>query len=544
MTVEAIVSDPNGIADVKELHVMVGESQTDTNACIAKYDFNARTLAQWVPESALFSSDTMRNGEWRFTSNRRCGVGYPDVVASSETEAVAWLGFAFTSVVSRPQEIYTMAVDRSGASTGWVRQASFTFATGCRVIPRPFRVRPLARGGVFAMTLWGTSDPCPWQLTASAPWISIETPSGEGSDIAIYAIQPNPGPGTRRGTMTVGDQTVEVLQEAPGTQHPENFHISPAETIISSGSGETTFHVRSLGDEDWQVIATVGWLRVVDKNADYVTLAHDANSSTSERRATITIAGHPVAIRQLAGDPLRPTIAEGGVVNAASFLPGISSGGWFTIRGINLSNTTRTWTDADFNGDRLPSSLDGVKVTVNGKPAYVYYISPTQINALAPDDTLTGIVPVEVDNNGRRSLFDVAIRRTRSPGLFMLPAPAARMAAVTMLDGTLVAPADTFNGLTTRGVRPGETVSLYATGLGATTPAYPEGRLIPVPLETPRPTVTIGGRAAKVSYSGLIGPGLYQINLEVPDLAAGEHDIVVTAAGTRTLQRAILYVAP
>jgi uncharacterized protein (TIGR03437 family) len=544
VAIEAIVNDSNGVGDLKELHIMVGESQTDQSACIAKYDFNTRTLAQWVRESAIFSSDTIANGEWKFTSNSRCGVGYPDVVASSETEVAAWLGFAFAPVLTRPQEIYTMAVDKSGASTGWVRQGSFTFNTGCRVIPRPFKVRPLASGGMFGLTMWGTSDPCPWTLTASAPWISVATPSGEGSDIALFMVEPNPGTSTRRGTLTVGDQVVEVLQEAPGTRHPENFEISPAETIISSGSGETTIHVRAFGDEEWDVVSGVNWLSVIDRGRDYVTFAHDANSSTAERRATITVAGHTVVVRQLAGDPLRPAIAENGVVNGASFLPGISSGGWFTIRGVNLANTTRNWTEADFNGDRLPTSLDGVKVTVNGKSAYVSYISPTQINALAPEDTPIGLVPVEVENNGRRSLFDVAIRRTRSPGLFMLPAPVARMAAATLLDGTLVAPADTINGVATRGARPGDVISLYATGLGATNPAYTEGRLIAVPLATPLPVVTIGGRSAKVSYSGLTGPGLYQINVEVPELAAGEHDIVLNAEGTRTLQRAVLYIAP
>jgi len=54
--------------------------------------------------------------------------------------------------------------------------------------------------------------------------------------------------------------------------------------------------------------------------------------------------------------------------------------------------------------------------------------------------------------------------------------------------------------------------------------------------------VTVGGRAAKVLYAGLISPGLYQINIEVPELAAGEQEIVVTAQGTRTQQKAMLFV--
>ena len=56
--------------------------------------------------------------------------------------------------------------------------------------------------------------------------------------------------------------------------------------------------------------------------------------------------------------------------------------------------------------------------------------------------------------------------------------------------------------------------------------------------------MTLGGRPAKVLYSGLISPGLYQINIEVPDLPAGEHEIVLFAQGTRTQQRAMLFAGP
>ena len=40
--------------------------------------------------------------------------------------------------------------------------------------------------------------------------------------------------------------------------------------------------------------------------------------------------------------------------------------------------------------------LDGVSVTVNGKPAFVYFISPTQININTPEDTTTGPVAIQV----------------------------------------------------------------------------------------------------------------------------------------------------
>ena len=93
-----------------------------------------------------------------------------------------------------------------------------------------------------------------------------------------------------------------------------------------------------------------------------------------------------------------PSISSGGVVNGASFAQGIEPGSWVTIQGQNLSSTTRAWTGADFaNG--TPTSLDGVSVSIGGQPAYVYYISPTQVNVIAPDVT-SGSATVTVTNSG------------------------------------------------------------------------------------------------------------------------------------------------
>ena len=90
------------------------------------------------------------------------------------------------------------------------------------------------------------------------------------------------------------------------------------------------------------------------------------------------------------------------VLNGASYQPGIEAGSWVMIQGTNLANTFpgRTWRSDEIVNGNLPTSLDGVSVTIDGKPAFVYYISPTQINVQAPSDTAAGAVNVVVDNNG------------------------------------------------------------------------------------------------------------------------------------------------
>ena len=88
---------------------------------------------------------------------------------------------------------------------------------------------------------------------------------------------------------------------------------------------------------------------------------------------------------------------SGGIVSGASFQAGIAAGSWITLFGTNLASVTDTWANAVVDGI-LPMSLDGVSVSVGGQPAYIYYISPTQIDALAPN-VGTGTVQVTVTNS-------------------------------------------------------------------------------------------------------------------------------------------------
>ena len=104
------------------------------------------------------------------------------------------------------------------------------------------------------------------------------------------------------------------------------------------------------------------------------------------------------------------------MVNGASFQPGIVPNSWITIQGSNLSSTTDTWDKAIVDG-KLPASLDGVSVSVGGKPAYVYFVSSGQINVLAPDAG-TGSMSVTVTNAGGTSAAATATSQTASPAFF------------------------------------------------------------------------------------------------------------------------------
>jgi uncharacterized protein (TIGR03437 family) len=232
-----------------------------------------------------------------------------------------------------------------------------------------------------------------------------------------------------------------------------------------------------------------------------------------------------------------PVISQSGVVNAASFASGIAAGSWVAIRGTNLAPTTRVWAQADFQGDRLPMSLDGVSVTVNGRSAPVYFISPEQLNVLSPADDSTGPVSVMVKTSAGESAPVSATLARFAPALFPFEPQNRRFAAAVSLDGTYVAPSGLFgNAATSRPARPGELIQLFGTGFGPTDPSVPVDRIFSgaAPLST-RVDVAIGGAAATVQFAGTSSNGLNQFNVTVPQsLSAGEHDVVLTIGGVST----------
>jgi uncharacterized protein (TIGR03437 family) len=84
----------------------------------------------------------------------------------------------------------------------------------------------------------------------------------------------------------------------------------------------------------------------------------------------------------------------------------------------------------------------------------------------------------------------------------------------------------------------GETVTIYANGLGATSAAVPTGEVPGGTVTTlTTPTVTIDGLPAQVDFSGLAGccVGLNQINVEVPSgVRSGTNVPVVVSVGTQS----------
>jgi uncharacterized protein (TIGR03118 family) len=221
------------------------------------------------------------------------------------------------------------------------------------------------------------------------------------------------------------------------------------------------------------------------------------------------------------------------VVNAASFQTGMAQYTWVSVFGSNLSSTTRNWQTADFVNNALPTQLDKVSVTIDGKPAYISYISPTQINALVAADATLGSVAITTANQGLVSNSFSATMTATAPAFFISKSNYA--AALHPDNKTIVGPTTLFTGGASAPAKPGEIIAFYATGFGPGATTIPDGVLITTPIPLNGITFTIGGTAANSTFTGLVGPGLYQFNVTVPaTLADGDAPIVATVGGATT----------
>jgi uncharacterized protein (TIGR03437 family) len=220
------------------------------------------------------------------------------------------------------------------------------------------------------------------------------------------------------------------------------------------------------------------------------------------------------------------------VRNSASGNAAIAPNTWTTIDGANLApaGDARVWTANDFVKGNMPASLDGVSVTVNGKAAFVYYISPSAINILTPPDAITGTVQVQVTFNGVVGPAFQVVAQSIDPAFFLWDS----YVVATHADYSLVGPATLFPGLSTP-AKPGETIVLWANGFGATSTPVVSGSTTQSGTLAVNPTIRIAGKQAAVTFAGLVSEGLFQFNVTVPTATLdGDQSIIATYNGAST----------
>lgn len=284
----------------------------------------------------------------------------------------------------------------------------------------------------------------------SGPWGSVTLDSGYRIHDGPLGIGANPpfyhcwqstchqldgSGGTAQWNLNIpqdGEYTIQVwLPAAPGAAA---WTKSAVYEVVASGNviaAATVDQTTASSGDGLHMIATVNLtaagtpiLRVHNGGAG--SLIADAVSVTSTARYNDGSPAPQVTLAPTDGivlQRLHPLPAPGSrvnsVVNAASFEAAIASSGFVSIVGTGFAGSTRTWSGADFSGADLPLSLDGVSVTIDNKQAYVEYISPTQINVIAPDDDTVGQVQVQVTTPQGKGYAGTVLKQKLSPAFFV-----------------------------------------------------------------------------------------------------------------------------
>ncbi len=215
-----------------------------------------------------------------------------------------------------------------------------------------------------------------------------------------------------------------------------------------------------------------------------------------------------------------------GVLNSASFAPPgypLSPGGVMTLFGTGFPSTSATASNPPFG-----PTLGGAQVSVNGMPAPIYSVTPTQISAIVPFEVTGSTATVVLTVAGVKSNSVVVPLAATAPGIFSSPANGIGNAAALHADYSLINAANP--------ATQGEIISMYLTGLGATKPTVADGAAAPG--KAPLATITgglaiyVGGvqvPANQIYYAGLAPTlaGLYQVNFMIPNVPAGNVGIAV-----------------
>jgi uncharacterized protein (TIGR03437 family) len=309
-----------------------------------------------------------------------------------------------------------------------------------------------------------------------------------------------------------------------------NALTGPENTVVAAfDNGDPPVVLENLGAGAGQGAYLGAWTPVTAQ----------ANTTVTFIAASGNLLGATVLSGTVTANQLNlPVLVAGGTVNNTNPLGGpvLAPGMVTSIYGLNLAPSPLSPGMIP-----LPNTANGTSVSIGGKPAPFYFVSPGQLNVQAPTDLVPGDpAPVAVQAN---SAFAVL------PGTVSVFAAAPGVSSFA--DGHIIAQHADFSLVdAAHPAKPGESLVMYLSGMGATTPSVATGQQASATSFTPaqiQPVVTVGGRNAAIAYAGLTpgGIGLYQINFAVPTgLAAGDNAVIVSQGGVAANQTMLPVGAP
>jgi uncharacterized protein (TIGR03437 family) len=210
----------------------------------------------------------------------------------------------------------------------------------------------------------------------------------------------------------------------------------------------------------------------------------------------------------------------------------IAPNSWVAIKGAHLVPATTPkggvyWSNApEFAQGKMPTQVGGISVTMNGKPAYVWWFCSAATEPACAQDQINVLTPLNWDAGDQQVLVVVKNGSDSSAPWPILKNDVNQSvlmfdtlghAVATHLNGSLLGPTSLYPGLSTP-AKGGETVTLWATGYGLPTATLVEGSSSQSGSLPSTPACFLGGAQVQVG-AALVGPGLYILNITIPNNA-------------------------
>ncbi len=328
-------------------------------------------------------------------------------------------------------------------------------------------------------------------------------------------------PDNKQIAVTLNVTTQPIAQASSSTLSFTIPQSTPSQTdnVAVTNAGQGTLSVSGVT----ATAASSGtWLTAATINGGISVTANPSGLSPDTYSGTVTVASNgvngniviPVELTVVAQGA--PVASAGGVVNNGTFASGepLAQGDIAAVFGNQFDF------DAPQSASSLPlqTTLDGIQVLVNGTAAPIYYASSGQINFEIPINAATGDGTVQVVRNG-------------TPGNLIYVDINAVVPRFIVYDGgygIMTTPAGALTGIPSNPVKVGDTIVIYALGLGPTTPPVPSGTASPSSTLATVPGTTkvcfgtespfYQAPCATALFSGLTPNfvGLYQVNVTIP----------------------------
>ncbi len=514
-------------------------------------------VGNWITISPASGSATT-------TSNFSVGVNPSGLLAGSYSGAITFVSNNVTQTVP-----VALTVGNSGGTGG-----------GLSVSPSTLNFSGLASAGAITQALTINSAPGSANVsftvtpstTSGGNWLST-TPGGQLTTSVTISATANPA-GLTAGLTYFGNLAIQPTSgntvNVPVTltvTAPPTVSAAPAPLSFTYRVGDTTPAAQSIAVSGSAAslpfsaiaVSSGNWLGVSPNTGTTpgtvsVTIS-PSGLSPATYMGTVTIAGTGVAtgsttviVTLLVTAPL-PTITK--VTNAASYAQGtISPGEIITLFAADpthpIGPATAAFLAIDPLTGKVSTKIGGTQVLVNGVLCPMVFSSAAQVSAVVPYEVASfSSVTIFVNFLGQTSNGVLVNVATTAPGLFTSNSSGIGPGAILNSNNSVNGPG---NGATTPATR-GDTVVVYLTGEGQTSPAGVTGKVTTVsatPPLTPGPllpvSVTIGGQPANWSFAGeapTFVSGVMQLNVQIPaNSGTGEQEILVTI-GANQSQRGV-----